>query len=103
MWQMADAIVESAELLRKVMPFLDSVARDHRAVFALCEAVGLLEGRADESYDRALTELRRALRAGTIDTVGYIDRKELYELIENVVDKCDDIANAVQTITAKHV
>jgi hypothetical protein len=103
MWQLADAIVESAELLRKVMPFLDSVAKDHRAIFALCEEIGLLEGRADESFDHALTQLRRELRAGTIDTVGYIDRKELYELVENVVDKCDDIANAVQTITAKHV
>ena len=38
-----------------------------------------------------------------IDTIGYIDRKELYELIENVVDRCDDVANAVQTVTAKHV
>lgn len=103
MWQLADAIVESAELLRKVMPFLDSVAKDHRAIFALCEEIGLLEGRADESFDHALTQLRRELRAGTIDTIGYIDRKELYELVENVVDKCDDIANAVQTITAKHV
>ena len=35
--------------------------------------------------------------------VGYIDRKELYELIERVVDKCDDVANVVQTVTAKHV
>lgn len=103
MWQMADAIVESAEMLRNVMPFLDSVARDHRAIFALCDEIGHLEGRADESFDHALTELRKQLRAGAIDTIGYVDRKELYELVENVVDKCDDIANAVQTITAKHV
>ena len=31
------------------------------------------------------------------------NRKELYELIERVVDKCDDVANVVQTVTAKHV
>jgi uncharacterized protein Yka (UPF0111/DUF47 family) len=43
------------------------------------------------------------LRTGAVDTVGYIDRKELYELIEDVVDKCDDIANSIQGITAKHV
>ena len=47
--------------------------------------------------------LRAQLRAGEIDTIAYLDRKELYELIENVVDKCDDIANAVQAITTKHV
>jgi hypothetical protein len=100
---MADAIVESAGLLRKVMPHLDAVAKEHKAIFALCEQIGHIEGRADESFDVALSKLRADLRAGAVDTIGYIDRKELYELIENVVDKCDDIANAVQSITAKHV
>ena len=100
---MADAVVEAAGVLQKVMPYLDSVGKDHKAISALCEQVGEIEGRADESFDLALTRLRTQLRAGEIDTIGYIDRKELYELIENVVDKCDDVANAVQSITAKHV
>ncbi|MEP6942258.1 MAG: DUF47 family protein [Betaproteobacteria bacterium] len=103
MWEMADAIVQSGERLRKVMPYLDSVTKDHVAIFALCEEIGQIEGRADDSFDRALSALRAALRAGQVDTIGYIDRKELYELVEHVVDKCDDIANAVQSITAKHV
>ncbi len=63
MWSMADAIVESAELLCKVMPFLDSVTRDHKAIFALCEEIGHIEGRADESFDHALAQLRAQLRA----------------------------------------
>jgi hypothetical protein len=100
---MADAVVEAAGVLQKVMPYLDSVGKDHKAISALCEQVGEIEGRADESFDVALTRLRTQLRAGEIDTIGYIDRKELYELIENVVDKCDDVANAIQSITAKHV
>jgi predicted phosphate transport protein (TIGR00153 family) len=100
---MADAVVQSAELLAKVMPFLDSITTKHREIFALCEQVGHVEERADQSFDAALLRLRGELRAGTLDTVGYIDRKEIFELMEDVVDKCDDVANAVQTITAKHV
>jgi predicted phosphate transport protein (TIGR00153 family) len=103
MHAMAHAIVDSAERLRKVMPYLDSVTRDHKQIFALCEEIGHIEGRADEAFDQGLTKLRAKLRAGEIDTIGYIDRKELYELLEQVVDKCDDIANAVQSITTKHV
>jgi predicted phosphate transport protein (TIGR00153 family) len=103
MHDMGASVVECAELLHKVMPYLDSVTRDHRTIFALCEEVGRIEGRADDSFDQGLTRLRAQLRTGELDTIGYLDRKELLELLEEVVDKCDDIANAVQTITAKHV
>ncbi|MEO8628484.1 MAG: hypothetical protein ABI612_10340, partial [Betaproteobacteria bacterium] len=70
---------------------------------SLCEKIGQIEGEADDSLDVGLAKLRSRVRAGEIDTLGYIDRKELYELIENVVDRCDDVANALQAITAKHV
>ena len=100
---MADAVVDAAAVLHKVMPFLDSIAKNHQTITQLCEQVGLIEGRADASFDLGLTRLRAQLREGKVDTIGYIDRKELYELIENVVDKCDDVANAIQSITAKHV
>lgn len=103
MQAMSDAVVEAAAVLEKVMPFLDSVGKDHKAIAALCEEVGQIEGRADASFDRGVTRLRAQLRVGEVDTIGYIDLKELYELIENVVDRCDDVANAVQSITAKHV
>ena len=85
------------------MPFLDSVGKDHRKIAALCEEVGQIEGRADASFDAGLTRLRAQVTSGELDTIGYIDRKEIYELVEDVVDKCDDVANAIQTITAKHV
>ena len=100
---MSDAVVEAAQVLSKVMPLLDSIGKDHRTITALCEQVGQIEGRADDSLDVGLTRLREQVRTGGIDTLGYLDRKELFELIENVVDKCDDVANAIQSITAKHV
>jgi hypothetical protein len=103
MRSMVDAVVESADLLQQVMPFLDSITRDHKAIFALCERIGNIEQRADESFDAGLSRIRAELGGGTLNVVGYIDRKELYELIERVVDKCDDVANVVQTVTAKHV
>ena len=103
MHAMGDAVVECAEVLRQVMPYLDSITRDYKTIFELCERIGQIEGRADESFDGALVRLHRELRSGAIETIDYIDRKELYELVENVVDRCDDVANAVQSITTKHV
>jgi uncharacterized protein len=100
---MADAVVRSARVLLEVMPLLDAITPRHKTIFALCERIGQIEGEADEYFDAGLARLRGRLRAGEIDTIAYIDRKELYELLEGVVDKCDDVANAVQAITAKHV
>jgi predicted phosphate transport protein (TIGR00153 family) len=98
-----DAVVKSASLLMQVMPFLDSITRNHKAIFTLCEQIGNVEQSADEAFDAGLTRIRRELGAGSLDPIGYLDRKELYELVERVVDKCDDVANVVQTVTAKHV
>ena len=103
MRSMVDAVVESADLLQQVMPHLDAITREHRTIFRLCEKIGQLEESADESFDAGLSRIRAELGSGTLNTIGYLDRKELYELIERVVDKCDDVANVVQTVTAKHV
>lgn len=103
MQTMVGAIVESAELLRKAIPFLDSISRDFREIYAVCQRVGQVEERADETFDAALSRIRDDLRQGRLDAIGYLDQKELYEWIERVVDKCDDVANQIETITAKHV
>ena len=103
MQAMADAVVEAAGVLQKVMPYLDSVARTTRPFPRFANRWARSKDAPTSRSILALTRLRAQLRAGEIDTIGYIDRKELYELIENVVDKCDDVANAIQSITAKHV
>lgn len=103
MQAMVDAVVESAALLAKVMPLFDSITREHRQIFTVCERIGQLEEHADEIFDAALARIRADLGSGALDTIAYLDRKELYELIERVLDKCDDVANRIETITAKHV
>lgn len=100
---MVNSVVESAALLLKAIPFLDSITRDHRTIFEICQRIGEIEEQADEAFDAALARIRAELGKGSLDTIGYLDRKELYELIERVVDKCDDVANEIQTLTAKHV
>ena len=100
---MADAVVQSAGVLQEVMPLLDAISREHKTIFSLCERIGRIEGEADDSFDSGLSRLRAQLPAGEIDTIAYIDRKELYELLEEVVDNCDDVANILQSVTAKYV
>jgi uncharacterized protein len=103
MLAMADAVIRAATAIEKAVPLLDAITSQYRTILTLCEEIGGIEGEADECFDAGLTHLRQKLRVGEIDAVAYIDRKEVYELLEAVVDKCDDVANALETITAKHV
>ena len=99
----ARTVGRAADVLHEMMPLLDEITARNRAIFELCERVGHIEEEADQCFDAGLTALRADLRAGSLDVLGYVDRKEVFELLENTVDRCDDVANAVQGITAKHV
>ena len=68
MQTMVNAVVESAELLKKAVPFLDSITRDHRQIYALCQRIGQIEEHADESFDAALSRIRSELREGQLRT-----------------------------------
>jgi uncharacterized protein len=103
MKRMAAAVVRCGATIEQLIPLLGEITRQHKRIGALCAAIGDTEGEADACLDAGLTELRSRVRRGEIDALDYVDRKEIYEHLEAVVDKCDDVANVVQTITAKHV
>lgn len=103
MRSMADAIVRSAGEVERLLPLLAEITKQHRSITRICQAIGRIEEEADAAFDAGLIQLRAQLRRGETDTVGYLDQKEIYEGLEAVMDKFDDVANVVQTITAKHV
>ena len=57
-----------------------------------------LENEADEVYYNALSELFHFFK-NPIDIIKY---KEVYELLEGVTDKCEDVANVIESIVMKH-
>lgn len=57
-----------------------------------------LENEADDVYFRAIGELFQ--KGG--DTLGIIKMKELYEILENATDRCESVANIIESIILKH-
>jgi len=57
-----------------------------------------LENEADEIYFRATGELFRQ----TTDPIVLIKWKELYEILENATDRCESVANIIESIILKH-
>lgn len=57
-----------------------------------------LEGEAD----RAVADLLRDLYADKCDPVTVIMRKDLYELLEKIIDRCRDVGNIITNIALKN-
>jgi hypothetical protein len=57
-----------------------------------------LENEADEAYYRAIAELFN----DTTDPIKIIKLKELYEILEYATDRCESVANIVESIVLKH-
>ncbi len=57
-----------------------------------------LENEADDIYFRAIGELFQK----ETDPIRLIKWKELYEILENATDRCESVANIIESIVLKH-
>ncbi|HLM01825.1 MAG TPA: DUF47 family protein [Pyrinomonadaceae bacterium] len=57
-----------------------------------------LENEADDVYFRAIGELFR----NTTDPISIIKWKEVYEILEAATDRCESVANIIESVILKH-
>jgi hypothetical protein len=62
-----------------------------------CQSVGRLENEADLLERRLLTDLFRS----ALDPVSLLKQKELFEILEAITDRCDDVANVLECVAMK--
>jgi len=101
MREMADTIVNCAMLVQEAIPLLRAISSEALHISAITEKISALEGRADDINDTGLHELYRANVAGSAMAffVGY----EVYDHLEKVIDRFDDVANVLHGIVIEHV
>lgn len=99
--EMADVIVTAAGLVREAIPLLNSLNKEATRISGITEQISHLEGRADELHDRGLKELY-ALR-GKSDPMAFIVGNEIYDHLEKVVDRFDDVGNEIHGIVLEQV
>jgi uncharacterized protein Yka (UPF0111/DUF47 family) len=102
MKEMADAIVRCAELVQTAIPMLKSISAQATRISDLTAQISSLEGRSDELHDKGLRALyRQASAAGS--GVDLFVGNEVYDHLEKVVDRFDDVANVLHGIVIEHV
>ena len=101
MKEMGDAIVTSAELVQEAVPLLRAISSEAVRISDLTAQISALEGRADELHDVGLRELYQTKSKS--DPMGFFVGNEVYDHLEKVVDRFDDVANVMHGIVIEHV
>jgi predicted phosphate transport protein (TIGR00153 family) len=101
MRDMADTIVKCAELVGEAVPLLQSISAEAGHISEMTAQISALEGRADELHDAGLRELYKA-NIGKSGLEFYVGN-EIYDHLEKVVDRFDDVANVMHGIVIEHV
>ncbi|NJD69444.1 MAG: DUF47 domain-containing protein [Candidatus Methylomirabilota bacterium] len=92
--EMVSVITTSAEQVVKAVGHLPTFV----GVNEICVEINRLENLADDLYRRAIASLFE----GEQPILEVAKWKEVYELLEGVTDRCEDVANVVETIVLKH-
>jgi predicted phosphate transport protein (TIGR00153 family) len=101
MKEMADIIVKCAQLVQEAVPLLRSISSQAVRVSSLTEEISQLEGRADELHDVGLKALYQS--QGNSNPMAFFVGNEIYDHLEKVVDRFDDVANVMHGIVIEHV
>ncbi|MBF0335691.1 MAG: DUF47 domain-containing protein [Alphaproteobacteria bacterium] len=92
-------IRDAAGLLARIIPLLENITRNADEITRLCDEVGGIEGKADQLLRQALRELIDAKP----DPITFMGHKEVYERLETVTDRCNDVADVIEGIVLDHV
>lgn len=99
MRELGRMIQEAARLITELTPLLTNISANAERINALCEKVSKIESQADVVLRDALSDLI----AEAPPTITFLGRKEVYELLEAVTDRCDDVADVIEGIVLDHV
>jgi uncharacterized protein len=101
MRQMADVAIAMAEKTVKAVPLLRELNNNSSELHVLTAAMIKLEEDSDVLNDQGLKSLIKG-KAKT-DAMAYIIGSELYEHLEKVADRFEDVAKIINDIVIEHV
>jgi predicted phosphate transport protein (TIGR00153 family) len=94
--EIATVIQQQLQQIEKIVPKLRHLRHEH--IIEHCIEINRLEN----AGDRLLRDAFAALFTGTPDPIHVIKWRELYEFLETATDKCEDVANVIESIVLKN-
>jgi uncharacterized protein len=100
MREMGELVVECANLVGRALPLMQSIGQNVAMLTAITEELTRLEGQVDDLHDIGLKEL--FLKHRNANTMDFIVGAEIYDHLEKVADRFDDVANEINSIVIEH-
>ncbi|MDM8000788.1 MAG: DUF47 domain-containing protein [Dehalococcoidia bacterium] len=96
---LAEIIVQTATEVQKAVSEIRSHSRINREeLLKRCMEINRLENDGDSVYRAAVAELF----SDSTDTSYLIKWREIYEHMENAIDRCEDVANVLEGVALKY-
>ena len=104
MEQMGEIGFQASKLVLEAMPLLRSIGKNAGRLNALTEQIIRIEERSDQLHDegrKALFLANREANAG--NTMSFTIGTEIYDHLEKVVDRLEDVANEINALVVDHL
>jgi predicted phosphate transport protein (TIGR00153 family) len=101
MREMSSTIVRAADKVIEAVKLLGTLRNDSAELHALTEEIVQIEEHSDGLHDAGIRALFHRYRES--GAMGYIVGAEIYDHLEKVVDRFEDVANKISAIVIEHV
>jgi len=101
MREIGTLLVECSNLVGRALPLMQSIGSNVSMLTAITEELTKLEGRVDDLHDIGLKEL--FLKHRNASAMDFIVGVEIYDHLEKVADRFDDVANEISSIVIEQV
>jgi len=94
---LAKVLADTTKVLGRAVEGISDVNKNARRIMDYCIEIHRLENVGDEQSRHALANLFRGS-----DALHALKWKEIYDHVENAIDKCEDVASILEGIVVKH-
>ena len=100
MRELGDLAIQAAYLTLEATELLHDLGKNASRLNAIAEAVTRIENRSDEVYDQGMKALFRRSQDRPMD---FIVGADIFDHLEKVIDRFEDVANGISGILLEHL
>jgi predicted phosphate transport protein (TIGR00153 family) len=101
MVRLGEIIVQAADLTAEATPLLRNLRANAARLNEIADKVTQLEDQSDRLYDEGVSALYHG--PAKADPMAYIVGAEIYDHLEKVVDRFEDVANRISAVLIEHL